>query len=233
MILKRYLKGLRDKAAAGYSKDVLSFLEPNPQALILDSGCDNGEWTLRIGEKVGSKSLFGLEINDGSIEAAKRMGVSVKKGDLEEKIDYPPEYFDVVHANQVIEHLSGTEDFVKEIFRLLKPGGYAIICTENLSSWHNIISLLLGFMPMSSSNFSEKVYNVGNPLAIHDNEATVYPKSWQHIRVLSIRGLKDIFTLHGFKVEKVRGSGYYPLPSFFGKIDPTHAAFITIKCRKY
>jgi SAM-dependent methyltransferase len=232
MAIKGYLKGLRDKAMVGYSGDIISLAEHNPGAFVLDLGCDNGEWTLKLGEKIGSKNLFGVEINADALEAAKGRGISVKPGDLEEKIGYPPEFFDVVHANQVIEHLSGTEDFVREVHRLLKPGGYAIICTENLSSWHNIISLLFGFMPMSSSNFSEKVYNVGNPFALHSNEATVYPKSWQHVRVLSIRGLKDIFTLHGFTVEKVLGSGYYPLPSFFGKIDPTHAAFITVKLRK-
>jgi len=43
---------------------------------------------------------------------------------------------------------------------------------------------------------------------------------------------KEIFEIKGFKVEKILGSGYYPLPNLFAKLDPKHSAFLTIKVRK-
>jgi len=46
-------------------------------------------------------------------------------------------------------------------------------------------------------------------------------------------GLKEIFEVHGCKIERILGAGYYPLPNFFAKVDLRHSAFLTIKVRKY
>jgi 2-polyprenyl-3-methyl-5-hydroxy-6-metoxy-1,4-benzoquinol methylase len=42
---------------------------------------------------------------------------------------YPDHYFDVVSAQDVIEHLSDVPAFLKELDRLLKPGGTILIAT--------------------------------------------------------------------------------------------------------
>ncbi len=228
----KYFRHLRSVAVKMYESDILNLLEPNPEALLLDIGCDDGTWTNRVLSKIGSNRAIGVDVVNEPLLRAKEKSIRVVKSDISDGFPFSDCTFDVVHSNQVIEHLYKTEYFVTEIFRILKPGGYAIVCTENLASWHNIFSLVMGWMPMSSSNFSEIAYNVGNPLAMHASEATRYPSSWQHIRVLSIRGLKDIFELHGFKSESISGAGYYPLPSFFARIDPFHAAFLTCKFRK-
>lgn len=106
-----------------------------------------------------------------------------------------------------------------------------MISTENLSSWHNIFSLFFGWQPFSLTNISSHSLGIGNPLALHRGENLSFP-SWQHIRVFAYRGLKEIFEIKGFKVEKILGAGYHPLPNFFAKIDLRHAAFLTIKARK-
>ena len=153
-------------------------------------------------------------------------------GDLNEPFPFGDEHFEIVHANQVIEHLKDTDNFIKEIWRTLKPGGYAVICTENLGSWHNIFSLVFGWQPFSLTNVSGKRFQIGNPLAIHYEVAPSNPQSWQHNRVFAYRGLKEIFAVHGFVIEHIEGSGYYPLPNCLSKLDPRHAAFLTLKIRK-
>lgn len=231
-MLKRYFRYLRSAAFRAYQSDILKLVERNPGARVLDIGCDDGEWTNQLRICTGAGEIVGADMVAEALRKAAPKGVSPILCDVSSGFPFLDSTFDVVHANQVIEHLYRTEHFVQEVFRILKPGGYAIICTENLSSWHNIFALVLGWMPMSSSNFSQIVYNVGNPLALHTEESTYLPESWQHIRVLSLRGIKDIFKLHGFQVEEVLGAGYYPLPSFLAKLDPTHAAFLTCKFRK-
>jgi SAM-dependent methyltransferase len=224
---------MRNHAVADYEQSILAYLESSEDPIsLLDCGCDDGTWTVKLGERVGNASLSGIEIVEQRRLRAKERGIDARPGDLNDKFPFPDEAFDIVHANQVIEHLADTDNFIRETYRVLKPGGYTVICTENLASWHNIFALLLGWQPFSLSNVSERVFQIGNPLAIHSGEPGVNPKSWQHVRVFAYQGLLDIFAAHGFSVESCRGSGYYLLPSRCGRVDPRHAAFLTMRVRK-
>ena len=224
---------MRNQAVSNYSRCILECLEPSQSDIsLLDCGCDNGEWTLQLGARIGAVRLYGIEIVEERRQAALRKGILASYGDLNEPFPFGDEQFEIVHANQVIEHLKDTDNFIKEIWRTLKPGGYAVICTENLGSWHNIFSLVFGWQPFSLTNVSGKRFQIGNPLAIHYEVAPSNPQSWQHNRVFAYRGLKEIFAVYGFVIEHIEGSGYYPLPNFLSKLDPRHAAFLTLKIRK-
>jgi len=63
-----------------------------------------------------------------------------KKCDLDEGIPYDKEFFDGVIATEVIEHLHDPWKFMKELHRVLRPGGFCIITTPNIL---NIKSRLL------------------------------------------------------------------------------------------
>lgn len=229
--MKKYLQSLWDKAEKSNLENIFSLLEFNPDAIFLDCGCADGELTLRVASKIGTRSIYGVEIADDLISKAESKGIVVRKADLNNKLPFDDNAFDFVHANQVIEHLFDTDNFVSEIYRVLRRGGYAVVSTENLASWHNIFSLLFGWQPFSLTNISSSRLGIGNPIALHRGEEITF-SSWQHIRVFAYRGLREIFESKGFKVEKIIGAGYYPLPNLLAKLDPRHAAFLTIKVRK-
>jgi len=63
--------------------------------------------------------------------------------DLNEPIQGYDGAFDVVVAAEVIEHLENPRFTMREIFRLLRPGGTAIVTTPNNESWRSLISLPL------------------------------------------------------------------------------------------
>jgi SAM-dependent methyltransferase len=232
-MLKSMFHKMRSRAVKDYEQSILDSLEfSHDPVSLLDCGCDDGNWTQKLAEHLDNCCLSGIEIVEDRRYLAIDRGIDARAGDLNQSFPFSNAAFDIVHANQVIEHLADTDTFIKEIYRVLKPGGYAVICTENLASWHNIFALVWGWQPFSLANVCETKFQVGNPLAIHAGESTFYPKSWQHLRVFAYRGLQEIFTEHGFQVDKYVGSGYYPLPNWASKIDPRHAAFLTIKVRK-
>jgi hypothetical protein len=119
---------------------------------------------------------------------------------------------------------------VGETRRVLAPGGTALICTENLASWHNVGAAALGYMPFSLTNISAKG-PVGNPFALHMGEPG-QTDSWQHVHVLTLDGLVRIFEMHDFRVKHTFGAGYYPafgkLARSLARLDPRHAHFIGI-----
>ncbi|PIU03812.1 class I SAM-dependent methyltransferase [Candidatus Shapirobacteria bacterium CG08_land_8_20_14_0_20_39_18] len=229
--MKQFFINNFNNAVQKNKNNILDLLKYNESAKLLDLGCDNGDWTKHLAQKIGTKSVYGIDINKQRYEVARKNGIIVKRGDLNNNFPFPKRFFDVVHSNQVIEHLYDTEKFIQEIYRVLKPSGYAIISTENLASWHNIFPLFFGWQPFSLTNISDHKLGVGNPLALHRNDELL-SHSWQHIRVFSYQALKEIFEINNFRVEKILGAGYYPFFNQLAKLDPRHAGFLTLKLRK-
>lgn len=229
--MKKFLDKLYRTARDMNCENIKNLLEKNKQAVFLDLGCDSGEFSMELAEKIGTKSIHGVEINKERAEKAEKKGMRIGRFDLNEKLGFGSELFDVIHANQVIEHIKDSDNFVSEIYRILKPGGYAVISTENASSWCNIFASLMGWQIFSLTNFSGKKPSIGNPFSIHRDEKNNL-SSWNHVRIYNIRGLKEYFEAFGFKVEEIKGAGYFPLPAFLGQLDKIHSHFITFKIRK-
>jgi SAM-dependent methyltransferase len=222
----------REKAYQKNNENILDMFDDNIKARFLDLGCDDGVWTMKMARKIGTKDVHGVELIQEAASKAEKKGIRVTIGDLNNKFPYKDCTFDIVHSNQVIEHLKDTDSFLDEIYRILKPQGYAVISTENLSSWHNIVALVLGYMPFSLTNISLKKAAVGNPFAPHSGKPATKESSWQHQRIFTLYGLKQLGELSGFTTEKVLVSGYYPLGNFFSNIDPRHAHFFVMKFKK-
>lgn len=229
--MKKILNNLYNEASQMNRKNILSLIEVNSSGSILDLGCDEGTWTLELAKKMNSKNIYGVEIVDERSILAMEKGIHVEKSDLNLTFPFDDESFDVIHANQVIEHIGQLDNFISEISRVLKSNGYAIISSENGSSWCNIIAAICGWQIFSLTNMSSKKSGIGNPLALHRNE-DINLSSWTHKTIFNYRGFKEIFEAYGFKVESIKGSGYFPLPGVIGTIDVRHSHFITIKIRK-
>lgn len=234
--MRNWMQHLYIDADTGYRGQILDLVPTRPGLRILDVGCDDGFWTSELARRAGAapSEVAGIEVLEERRALALARGYDVRSADLDERWPFDDASFDVVHANQVIEHVHRLDHFVGETGRVLAPGGRAIICTENLASWHNILALTMGWMPFSLSNISSRG-NVGNPLALHVGEEPAHGDSWQHTRVLSLQGLCSIFRLHGMAVESVFTSGYYPASGRLGRAlarhDQRHAHFIGVAVR--
>jgi SAM-dependent methyltransferase len=200
---------------------------------LIDLGCDDGARTVRYAQAAGAPDVYGIEAVAPRAELARERGVAIVPADLGAPLPLDDASFDVVVSNQVIEHLYNTDLFVSEAVRIVKPGGVVVTSTENLASWHNVASLLLGWQPFSLTNVSS-TGPIGNPLGLHvGGELPEYmpaggEETWQHRRVFAARGLVDLHAAHGLRDVELLGAGYYPLPRRTAELNPTHAAFITV-----
>jgi ubiquinone/menaquinone biosynthesis C-methylase UbiE len=220
-----------DNAMNLNKENILGLIAPGPETRLVDLGCDDGTWTRALGDRLGSKNLYGVEVVEERAFLARKQGIKVVNCNLEQGLPFKKECVDVVHANQVIEHVSNIDLFISEIYRVLKPGGYTLISTENGSSWHNIFASILGWQIFSLTNCSATQGGIGNPLAIHRNKK-VQMKSWTHKVIFNFQGLKELFEIFEFENVEIRGAGYYPFPAGVGKWDPRHSHFLTLRAWK-
>jgi SAM-dependent methyltransferase len=222
-------------AESAYRAKILDSLRADPSAFLLDVGCDDGAWTDAVRRRLGvpPTQVRGLEIVPERAAVARARGFDVRIGDLDAPWPFEDASVDVVHANQVIEHVKRLDHFAGELKRVLAPGGTTVVCTENLASWHNVAALALGYQPFSVANISDRG-PVGNPFALHRGTPGAR-ESWQHVHVVTLAALRDLMAVHGFVLESSWGTGYHPFPgaiaSRLAALDPRHAHFIGIVAR--
>jgi SAM-dependent methyltransferase len=63
------------------------------------------------------------------------------------RLPFPDEGTDVVLAGEIIEHIVDTEGFLREIGRVLSPGGAVVLTTPNILWWKHRLELLAGRYP--------------------------------------------------------------------------------------
>lgn len=212
--------------------NITPLLEQNLEARLLDLGCGDGELTLKVAERIGTKRICGIDIRGDRRDEAKAKGIEVYQVDLNDTLLFESASFDVVLANHIIEHLCNTDGFIREIYRVLKVNGYAIIATPNLAAFYNILSLVLGQQPYNCMVSDEVAAGSWSKLKRYGP----WGRDPAHRRVFTLRALKELLEYHGFQVERSISSGYLPFPNPLAKalsfIDKSHATNMVIKARK-
>lgn len=101
---------------------------------LLDVGCATGGF-LRFAHSKGWQ-VWGVELSDYATEvAAKKYSLNVFKGFLEDA-HFEDNYFDVVCASDILEHVIDPQNFLKEIFRILTNNGLLYLACPNADSFY-------------------------------------------------------------------------------------------------
>lgn len=234
--MKPYSLSLFNNSSRENISKTLKLLERENGATLLDCGCGDGYLTMKAAGIIKATNIYGLDIDSEVVKKARKRGIKAYKSDVSQRFPFKENFFDVVFSYQVLEHLRDADNFVKETYRVLKPGSYAVISTENLASLHNIFALLLGYQDFSSQGPSRE-YRLGNALSpYYMMKIPAKDVHLMHTKIFTYQSLREIFEVYGFKVEKVIGAGYHPFPkrlsSLLSSLDPRHAHFITVKARK-
>lgn len=173
---------------------------------VLDIGAGGGTF-LDVLRSLGWET-YGVDISAIAVRKLNERGFTVFHGELEEA-NYPDNSFDVVRASFVMEHVKDPLLFLKEIYRILKPGGKTIISVPNIGSIHPFIFKeywTLLSVPQHIYHFDslclEKIINMAGLKLIFKRMYTAgsfYPSIQNKING---KGPNHFFTFVGLAVER-------------------------------
>jgi 2-polyprenyl-3-methyl-5-hydroxy-6-metoxy-1,4-benzoquinol methylase len=159
-------------------------LSEKDKTATLDIGCGVGEFMLTLREM--GFAVEGIDGNREQMDMVASMGFEGKVADLESGLPYPNESFLLVTCLELIEHIARTEDLLKEIHRILRPGGYLLLSTPNFSFLNNRLHYLFGEPPC--------------------NEGL-------HLRYFTKQAFESLLTRTGFRIVQRNSYGVIPLLS--------------------
>ncbi len=136
----------RQRSLASYERRMAVFCRYAPCGRVLDVGAGFGSF-LHLCKASGAYECHGTEVAAFCVDFAKQeFGLDLKAGILEEAC-YPSSYFDAVTMWHVLEHVPSPAAMLREIARILKPGGCLFIAVPNDSVmarpgfWKNSVKL--------------------------------------------------------------------------------------------
>mgnify|MGYP000734067666 CR=1 FL=1 len=198
----------------------------------LDLGCGDGNFTLEIANLVEAREIVGVDISEQALSLAQRKDVKTFKVDLEnDHLPFPDNYFDLVTAIEIVEHLRTVDNLLMQTFRVLRPGGFFVIATPNLGSWINRLLLLLGYQPMHTE--PSKRYHVGLPRGVREKSSYA-----GHVNLMTVKALCSLLKVYNFVIVDKQGIHWHVkygvldvIDRFFSKI-PSLAHDIAILAQK-
>lgn len=157
---------------------------------LLDIGCWNGYLLEHIRETGLYQDYHGVDIVPEGIETARAKGFQAQVVDLNQQgLPFPDEHFDGVTMLAVLEHVFDPYAVIREIYRVLRPGGELIIDVPNVASLTNRMRILVGQLPITSRD-----------------------SGWDggHLHYFTKRALDQFLEKEGFKILARRTTGGHP-----------------------
>ena len=112
------------------SNEIPQLLGLTPTSYVLEIGCGSGRYALQVAETVGCRVL-GVDINGPGIRNAIQLAavrdrpvpVRFQQCDVSRELPFGGAIFDAAFANDVLCHVPGRLQVLRELSRVLKPGG--------------------------------------------------------------------------------------------------------------
>lgn len=118
----------------------LAHLRPAPGSRFLDIGCGGGKGAAYLVERVPGSSAIGVDVSDKVLRRAQagRAGAEPRLLCLHAPAQYLPladDVFDVATTVMTFHHLRDAKRVVREVYRVLRPGGTFVIADVDRSHW--------------------------------------------------------------------------------------------------
>ena len=115
----------------------LQFLQPAPDAMVLDCGCGGGANVKTLLKLCPKGRVQGIDYSAVSVEKARKVNAraiaagrcNVQQASVTE-LPFEAEQFDVATAFETVYFWPELAQNFREVYRVLKPGGIFFICNE-------------------------------------------------------------------------------------------------------
>ena len=120
---------------------------------VLDIGCGTGAFS----NMIEMADFTGLEFSQDAIHKGESLGRKIIAESIEEHSLHNSNTYDVVTAFQVLEHISGINQFIKSSANCVKPGGLLIVAVPSDESYIKFKSnAILNMPPRHISRWTDK-----------------------------------------------------------------------------
>jgi len=109
---------------------------------VLDVGCGLGELADRLHREHGL-DVVAIDLSPRMVELARERGVDARLGDIQE-LPFSDGEFDVVVANWVLYHVADIDGALREVTRVLAPGGHVLAATVGEENMREVWELVGG-----------------------------------------------------------------------------------------
>ena len=166
-------------------------LLPSQGIRLLDIGCGDGDFIFMVQNRF--KECYGIDVSSMRINKAQRVSgcdtLHFEVCDVDEGLPFPDQFFDVVTAIAVLEHLFNPPMVVKEINRVLKPLGVFVVQVPNIAWMPYRVELLFGRLPVTGGFYMGA--------------------DWEHLHWFTKESLSRLLQDNGFYIEKYSCSGIF------------------------
>ena len=154
-----------------------------PQSRLLEAGCGTGLILQRLRPSVGQ--AVGVDLSSGMLQKARDKDLDVVQGSLT-ALPFADASFDVVCSFKVLAHVEAIEVALRELGRVLRPGGRLLAEFYNPYSLRYLIKKLKPPTAISAKTDDEAVYTRYDTLA----EVQGYLPS--DLKVETVRGVRVV-----------------------------------------
>lgn len=124
------------------------YQRPLTKPTILDAGIGTGAMSAALCKTLGQPvEIHGIDISpDMLVQARHRLellnaDLALRTGDLT-RLPYASNSFDIVLVAHVLEHLPNPQGAIRELYRVLKPGGVIVTCITRRSPFGAFVQML-------------------------------------------------------------------------------------------
>lgn len=164
---------------------------------MVDVGCGFGGLSRLVGDFVNATDVFGVDIDPRVIDEARSKNVDVTLVDAgENPLPYEDGSLDLVMSLGMMDYLVSFDPLIREMNRVLRPGGHLLVALPNLGSWNNRLMLLLGYQPRDVEISNEVLAGVAPRIYKGEPPAG-------HIHIPTVKAFTELMDHHGFNTVNV------------------------------